>query len=57
MLVQVDESYFRSDLPADAAQVIALLWRWESDNPASSAWRDSFERRFPIDRLPALIDR
>jgi len=57
MLVQVDDTYFRGNVPADTVQFIALLWRSESDSSASDAWRDSFERRFPLDQLKALIAR
>lgn len=57
MLVQVDPSYFRSDVPRDVAQLITLLWRWEDDSPASDAWRRGFEQRFPIGRLRSLLDR
>jgi len=57
MLVQVDDSYFQANAPADAVQYIALLWRSETDSVASDAWRDSFERRFPLDRLKALVER
>ena len=53
-VVTLDPEYFRSDLPADAAQLITLLWRSE-DGPAAIAWRDSFERGFPIDKLRALL--
>jgi hypothetical protein len=57
MLVRTDESYFRSDLSADAAQLVTLLWKWENGNLASDAWRDALERLFPIDRLRAMVDR
>ena len=57
MLVVVDQDYFRKDLPQEAAQLVTLLWQWEDDSPASAAWRASFERRFPIDRLRTMIDR
>jgi hypothetical protein len=56
-LVVVDPGYFRKDLPQEAAQIVTLLWRWEGDSAASAAWRTTFERRFPIDHLRALIDR
>lgn len=57
MLVQVDPSYFRSDVPREVAQFITLLWQWENDSPASDAWRRGFEQRFPIGRLRSLLDR
>jgi len=57
MLVVVDPAYFRKDLPREAAQLVTLLWQWERDSPASAAWRSTFERRFPIDRLRSMIDR
>jgi hypothetical protein len=57
LAVRIDESYFREDLPREAAQLVTLTWKWEGDSPASDAWRESFERRFPIERLRAMIDR
>jgi hypothetical protein len=57
MLLVVDPSYFRKDLPPEAAQLVTLLWQWEKEGLASEAWRATFERRFPIDRLRSMIDR
>ena len=64
-MVQVDPEYFRRDLPPEAAQLVVLLWRWEGAGDeknaalykASDAWRRSFESRFPLDRLRAMLDR
>lgn len=55
-VVTVDDGYFRRDMPADAAQLITLVWRAE-DGAASTAWHEGFERRFPIDKLRALLGR
>ncbi len=65
LVVQVDPEYFRRDLPPEAAQLVLLLWRWEGSSDeenaarykASYAWRRSFESRFPLDRLRAMLDR
>ncbi|MGE0439826.1 MAG: hypothetical protein AB7L66_18110 [Gemmatimonadales bacterium] len=56
-VVVIDPGYFRRDLPADAAQLVTLLWRSEKDSPASSAWREGFEARFPIEKLRAMVGR
>jgi len=65
LVVQVDPAYFRRDLAPEAAQLVVLLWRWEGASDensgalykASDAWHTTFERRFPIDRLRAMLDR
>lgn len=65
LVVQVDPAYFRRDLAPEAAQLVVLFWRWEGAGDeqhaalyrASDAWHTTFERRFPIDRLRAMLDR
>ncbi|MEO8405049.1 MAG: hypothetical protein ABI480_10650 [Chitinophagaceae bacterium] len=56
MLVMVNPDYFNKRLPAYAAQMIVLYWRWDK-NPASMNFKAEFEANFPIDKLKAMIDK
>jgi len=64
LVVQVDPAHFRRDLAPETAQLVVLFWRWEGAGDeqhaalyrASDAWHTTFERRFPIDRLRAMLD-
>jgi hypothetical protein len=56
MLVTIDPSYFNKQLPAFAAQLIVLYWRWDK-NPASMNFKKEFEENFPVDKLKTMLDK
>ena len=56
LLVTVNPSYFNKQLPAYAAQLIVLYWRWDK-NPASMNFKKEFEANFPLEKLVAMLDK
>ena len=56
MVVMVNPDYFNKQLPAYAAQMIVLYWRWDK-NAASMNFKAEFEANFPVEKLKAMLDK
>ena len=62
MLVTENPAYFRKDLPKYVPQFMVLYWSWISDFPMYGGaqgvyYRKMIEKKFPVEKLQAMIDK
>jgi len=56
MMIQVNESYFNSKLPAYIPQFFVAYWRWESSKPSLN-YAAKIEKNFDFTALQQLLDK
>jgi hypothetical protein len=54
-LMQIDRSYFRTNVAPEAPQFVVVYWRWQKNAP-SLAFREELEQRFDPASIQALLD-
>lgn len=56
-LVMIDESYFKRNLPAHAAQFFLVQWDYQETDPGGIYWMKAIRDKFPFDKLKSLLDK